>query len=119
MPTAAVKLPAILEKFVASQVREGTYRSREAAIVAAVQHQKRRSEQLAWLQSEIQKGLDSGPADELDIENVIRRGSRRVAARAQDTEGVHAVKHPAAQSHRLKHQHAGVATCGEFGCDLG
>ena len=49
MPSAAIKLPATLEKFVASQVREGTYRSREAAIVAAIQHQKRRSEQLAWL----------------------------------------------------------------------
>ena len=83
MPTAAVKLPAALEKLVASQVREGTYRSREAAIVAAVQHQKRRSEQHAWLQSEIEKGLESGPAGELEIENVIRRGRRRVAARAR------------------------------------
>jgi len=83
MPTAAVKLPAALEKFVASQVREGTFRSREAAIVAAVQQHKRRSDQLAWLQSEVQKGLDSGPAGELDIENVIRRGRRRVAARAR------------------------------------
>jgi Arc/MetJ-type ribon-helix-helix transcriptional regulator len=42
MPTNAIKLPAALEKFVASQVREGTYRNREAAIVAAVSHQKRR-----------------------------------------------------------------------------
>lgn len=83
MPTTAVKLPAALEKFVDSQVREGTYRSREAAIVAAVSHQKRRSEQLAWLQSELQKGLDSGSTGELDIENVIRRGRRRVAARAR------------------------------------
>jgi putative addiction module CopG family antidote len=83
MPTAAVKLPAALEKFVASHVREGTYRSREAAIVAAVQQQKRRREQLVWLQSEIQNGLDSGPAGELDIENVIRRGRRRVTARAR------------------------------------
>ncbi len=83
MPTTAVKLPAALEKFVDSQVRESTYRSREAAIVAAVSHQKRRSEQLAWLQSEIQKGLDSGSTGELDIENVIRRGRRRVAARAR------------------------------------
>jgi putative addiction module CopG family antidote len=83
MPTAAVKLPAVLEKLVASQVREGTYRSREAAIVAAVQHQKRRIEQLAWLQSAIQKGLDTGPAGVLDIENVIQRGRRRVAARAR------------------------------------
>jgi putative addiction module CopG family antidote len=83
MPTAAIKLPAALEKFVASQVRDGAYRSREAAIVAAVSHQKHRSEQLAWLQSEIQKGLDSGPAGELEIENVIRRGRRRLSARAR------------------------------------
>jgi putative addiction module CopG family antidote len=83
MPTAAIKLPAALEKFVASQVRDGAYRSREAAIVAAVSHQKYRTEQLAWLQSEIQKGLDSGPAGELEIENVIRRGRRRLAARAR------------------------------------
>jgi putative addiction module CopG family antidote len=83
MPTGAVKLPAALEKFVASQVSEGAYRSRAAPIVAAVQHQKRCSEQLAWLRSEIQKSLDSGPAGEPDIENVIRRGRRRVTARAR------------------------------------
>ncbi|MGA2711225.1 MAG: type II toxin-antitoxin system ParD family antitoxin [Steroidobacteraceae bacterium] len=82
MPTTAVKLPAALEKFVDSQVREGTYRNREAAIIAAVSQQKRRSEQLDWLQTEIQKGLASGPTGELDIENVIRRGRRRVVARA-------------------------------------
>ena len=83
MPITALKLPAALEEFVASQVREGAYSSRKAAIVAAVLHQKRRSEQLAWLQSEIQKGLDSGPAGELDINQVIRRGRRRRAARAR------------------------------------
>jgi putative addiction module CopG family antidote len=82
VPITALKLPAALEEFVASQVSKGAYRSREAAIVAAVLHQKRRSEQLAWLQSEIQKGLDSGPAGELDINQVIRRGRRRLAARA-------------------------------------
>jgi len=82
MPTNAIKLPAALEKFVTSQVRESTYRSRKAAIVAAVSHQKRRSEQLAWLRSEIQKGLDCGPAGELDIEKVIRRGRRRLTALA-------------------------------------
>ena len=80
MPITAFKLPAALEEFVASQVREGAYRSRKAAIVAAVLHQKRRSEQLAWLQSEIQKGLDSGPAGELNINQAIRRGRRRLAA---------------------------------------
>ena len=83
MPITALKLPAALEEFVASQVRNGAYRSREAAIVAAVLHQKRRSEQLATLRSEIQKGLDSAPAGKLDINLVIRRGRRRLAARAR------------------------------------
>ena len=83
MPTNAVKLPAVLEEFVASQAREGRFRSREAVIVAAVSHQKRRSEQLAWLQSAVQKGLDSGPAVEFNIEKIIRRGRRRLAARAR------------------------------------
>jgi antitoxin ParD1/3/4 len=87
MPITPLKLPAALEEFVASQVRAGAYRSREAAIVAAVLHQKRRSEQLAWLRSEIQRGLDSGPAGELDINHVIRRGRRRLAARARRARG--------------------------------
>ena len=83
MPITPLKLPAALEEFVASQVRKGAYRSREAAIVAAVLRQKRRSEQLARLRSEIRKGLDSAPAGELDISQVIRRGRRRLAARAR------------------------------------
>jgi putative addiction module CopG family antidote len=82
-PIIAIKLPTALEKFVASQVREGRYRSREAAIIAAVLHQKRRSEQLGWARTEIQNGLDSGPAGELDIEETIRRGRRRLAARTR------------------------------------
>ena len=83
MPITALRLPAALEEFEASQVREGVYSSRKAAIVAAVLHQKRRSQQLAWLKSEIQKGLDSGPAGVLEIKDVIRRGCRRLAARAR------------------------------------
>jgi putative addiction module CopG family antidote len=83
MAITALKLPAALEEFVASQVRAGAYRNRNAAIVAAVLHQKLRSGQLAWLQSEIQKGLDFGLAGELDINQVIRRDRRRFAARAR------------------------------------
>jgi hypothetical protein len=87
MPTNAIKLPAALEKFVASQVREGTYRRREAASVAPVSHQKRRSEQLAWLQSQVQKRLDAGLAVEFDIEKTIRRGRSRLVARARGARG--------------------------------
>jgi hypothetical protein len=54
MPNTAIKLPGALEKFVAAQVREGTCRSGEGAIVA-------------------------GPARELDIEEIIHP----LAARTQ------------------------------------
>lgn len=38
----AFKLPVSLEQFVASQVEQGIYRTREAAIVTAVANAKRR-----------------------------------------------------------------------------
>ena len=81
MTTSVLKLPASLEDFVALQVRQGTYRSREAAIVAAVSQQKRRTEQRAWLDSKLEQGLKSGSAGTLDVDNVIQRGRRRQSAR--------------------------------------
>jgi putative addiction module CopG family antidote len=81
MTTTALKLPPNLEKFVTSQVEQGSYRSRQAVIVAAVAGEKRRAEQRAWLDAEIQKGLDSGTAVALNMEDVISRGRGRDAAR--------------------------------------
>jgi len=81
MAITALKLPAALEKFVATQVEEGAYRTAEAAIIGAVLKEKRRAEQRAWLEAEIAKGLNSGPAVELDMKDVIRRGRVRLAAR--------------------------------------
>lgn len=87
MPTSALKLAADLEKFLASQVQQGTYRSRAAAIAAAVASEKRRAEQRAWLQAELNKGLDSGSAGELNMASVIRRGRSRLAARKRRARG--------------------------------
>jgi putative addiction module CopG family antidote len=81
MPAIPVKLPAALQRYVSNQVKQGAYASPEAAIVAAVEERRRREKQRAWLSTEIQKGLDSGPAGTLDIEDVIRRGKARLAAR--------------------------------------
>lgn len=81
MQTPSLKLPAILEKFVATQVEEGAYRSRKAVIVAAVAGEKRRAEQRSWLRAELQQGVESKSAGQLDIEDVIRRGRARLAAR--------------------------------------
>lgn len=87
MPTSALKLAADLEKFLASQVQQGTYRTRVAAIAAAVAHEKRRAEQRSWLQGELQKGLDSGSTGELDMAGVIRRGRSRLATRKRRARG--------------------------------
>jgi Arc/MetJ-type ribon-helix-helix transcriptional regulator len=87
MPTSALRLAADLEKFLASQVQQGTYRTRVAAIAAAVAHEKCRAEQRAWLQGELQKGLDSGSAGELDMASVIRRGRSRLATRKRRARG--------------------------------
>ena len=87
MPTSALKLAADLEKFLASQVQQGTYRTRVAAIAAAVAHEKRRAEQRAWLQGELQKGLDSASTGELDMASVIRRGRSRLATRKRRARG--------------------------------
>jgi len=81
MAITALKLPPALEKFVAAQVKQGAYRSRQAAIVAAVSKEKRRAEQRSWLDVQLQKGLESESAGELNIEDVIRRGRVRLAAR--------------------------------------
>ena len=80
MTTNVLKLPASLEAFVALQVRQGTYRSREAVIVAAVSQHKRHTEQRAWLAAKLEQGLKSGSAGTLDVDSVIQRGRRRPAA---------------------------------------
>ena len=80
-----MKLLAELERFVIDQVKQGTYASPEAAIVAAVDRERWRAEQQGWLAAGIQKGLDSGPTGELDMEEIIRRGQARLAARQRNT----------------------------------
>ena len=85
MSESTLKLTTELENFLAVQVREGTYPNRAAAIAAAVEHEKRRTEQHAWLRREVQTGLDSGSAGALKIDNVIRRGRTRLAARKAGT----------------------------------
>jgi Arc/MetJ-type ribon-helix-helix transcriptional regulator len=81
MATILVTFPAVLERCLSTQVKQGKYPSREAAIIAAVDRERRRTERYARLTAAIQKGLDSGLAGEFKIEDVIRRGRGRLAAR--------------------------------------
>lgn len=80
MAALRIKLPARLEHFVATQVKQGTYPSREAVIVAAVENERRRAKRQAALTDAIRKGLDSASTGELNIEDVIRRGRARLTA---------------------------------------
>lgn len=79
MATTALKLPPALERFIAAQVEKGLYRSRRAAIVAAVSNEERRVSARMRLDVELERGLESEVAGEWDVENVIRRGRRRAA----------------------------------------
>jgi len=69
---------AILERMMAF----GTYHDASEAVNAAL-HQINASyqRQLEQLQTEIQRGLDSGPATPLDMEDAICRGQERLAAK--------------------------------------
>lgn len=80
MATMRVTFPPVLERFLTVAVKQGLYASREAAIIAAVDRERRRAEQRARLTVAIQKGLDSGPGGSLNIERAIRRGRARARA---------------------------------------
>src|SRR5258707_15518372 len=76
------------EEFIASLIASGRYSTASEIIRDGLrlieEREQRREAKLEWLRAEIQKGLASGPAEEVDIkertEDVMRRGGGRVAA---------------------------------------
>jgi antitoxin ParD1/3/4 len=76
------------EEFIASLIASGRYSTASEIIRDGLriieEREQRREAKLEWLRAEIQKGLDSGPAEEVDIkewiEDVKRRGRQRLAA---------------------------------------
>lgn len=78
-----ISLTPELEKFIADRVQSGLYQSSSEVVREALrllkEQQMFKEIKLAELKQEIQKGKDSGPSKELDIEDVIRRGKERLA----------------------------------------
>lgn len=72
-----------LEKFIAERVQSGMYHSASEVVREALrllqEQQLIKEMKLAELRREIQKGKESAPPKELDIEDVIRRGKQRLA----------------------------------------
>jgi Arc/MetJ-type ribon-helix-helix transcriptional regulator len=90
MTETTIRLPVELERFLSAQVKQGLHRSREAAILAVLERERRRTQQLVWLKREVQKGvdaLDEGRVVPFDPDNIKRRGRARLAARKRSTRG--------------------------------
>jgi antitoxin ParD1/3/4 len=70
-----ISLTAQLEKFVADQVESGAYQSASEVVREGLRllAERRKTEELklAALRAAIREGLDSGPAEPLDMEAVI------------------------------------------------
>jgi antitoxin ParD1/3/4 len=77
-----ISLTPELEKFITDRVQSGMYHSSSEVVREALrllrEQQMFKESKLAELKQEIQKGEDSGPSKELDIEDVIRRGKKRL-----------------------------------------
>jgi antitoxin ParD1/3/4 len=84
MPTS-VALGTHFEQFVKMQVASGRYNNASEVVrdgLRLLQDQEDlRQAKLQWLRTELQKGLDSGPATPLDMAEVKAEGQRLRARR--------------------------------------
>lgn len=82
-----INLTPQLEDLVRSKVSSGLYNSASEVVREALRLMERedlmRAAALTQLRQDIQAGLDSGSAGELDIEAIKRRGRERLAAAKQ------------------------------------
>jgi antitoxin ParD1/3/4 len=82
-----INLTPQLEDLVRSKVSSGLYNSASEVVREALRLMERedlmRAAALTQLRQDIQAGLDSGPAGELDIEAIKKRGRERLAAAKQ------------------------------------
>ena len=85
-----ISLTPELEKLVQDKVKSGMYHSASEVVREGLrlleEQDLLRQVKLQKLREEIQKGIDSGEATPLDMEEIIRRGKERVAA--QKSEGL-------------------------------
>lgn len=78
-----ISLTPELEKLVQDKVKSGRYHSASEVIREGLrlleERDLLRQVKLQKLREEIQKGIDSGEPEPLDIEDIIRRGKERLA----------------------------------------
>jgi len=83
-----ISLTPHLEKLVQGKVESGLYNSASEVMREALRLMEERDQlrelQLKELRREIQKGIDSGEATPLDMEEIKARGRMRLAARREE-----------------------------------
>ena len=82
--TLNVSLTPHLEEFIHQNVTSGRFQSASELVRTALrlleEREQERVARLQWLHGEIQKGLDSGPATDLDMVEIKRLGRLRMQA---------------------------------------
>ena len=77
-----VNLTPELEALVRDKIASGRYQSESEVVCDALRLMEARDQEyqsrLEWLRREVQAGIDSGNAGELDIEDIKRRGRERL-----------------------------------------
>ena len=80
--TLNVSLTPHLEEFIHQTVSSGRFQSASELVRSALrlleEREQERLARLQWLRGEIQKGLDSGAATPLDVEEIKRLGRQRM-----------------------------------------
>jgi antitoxin ParD1/3/4 len=86
--TLNINLTPQLEDMVRQKVAGGLYNSASEVVREALRlmeaQDRLREMQLEELRRKIQKGIDSGPATPLDIEEIKTRGRQRLAAQKRE-----------------------------------
>ena len=82
METMHFSLPSAMQKWVQAQVDTGQYATAGDYISELIAKDQQRSDKLAALQDAITRGLESGPAGELDIEAIKQEARQQAGIKA-------------------------------------
>jgi len=77
MATMNISLPGPMRDWVESQSESGLYSNNSDYVRDLIRKDKQRAEKLKTLQEAITKGLESGDAGELDMQEIKREAKRR------------------------------------------
>lgn len=83
-----VSLNKHYDEFIKNEVESGRYNSASEVIRAALrmleEHDKTKQAEIEYYRREIQKGLDSGPSQEWNLEETLKKAHKRMEESGHD-----------------------------------